>query len=236
MAKRPVFIPVRQGSSFVEQKIVEFQWFPGFSRQQKQRSIRSLHAAAEDRYALSPLLEISSKSPLQVGIELSAFHLILDDPALEQPTSVEAAFQGSKVFSDGGPFTDLYSRSPREAKRDPRLKESGSLEYFEFAGKRWDLIPRTAFYDWLYLCALQQHPELAQQLLGYSGYSDIEFNPQRSINCQAGSAALYAALVARGLLDEAMQTPETYLRTIAKAPGEGPTQFQPPLFNLDRNG
>jgi len=33
--------------------------------------------------------------------------------------------------------------------------------------------------------ALSQHPELAAEASSYAGFSDIEFNPKKSINCQA---------------------------------------------------
>ena len=155
---------------------------------------------------------------------------MLDNPTLDHPISVEVTFQGSKVFEHGGPFTDLYAKTAREAKRDPRLKESGQLLYFEFGGKRWELKPRTAFYDWLYLRRLQQDSELAQHLLGYQGFTDIEFNPQKSINCQARSAALYVALTQRGLLHEALETPERYLQIVSAQEGQAPKQTQ---FSFD---
>jgi len=216
VAKRPVFIPKPERAPFVEEIGVEFEWFPGFSVQQKQRSIASLHETAETSFGLSPLLEISSKSPREIGKSLSAFHLMIDDLALERPISVEAAFQGSKVFEHGGPYTDLYEKSAREAKRDSRLKVSGRLLCFDFGGIRWKLEPKTAFYDWLYLRALQQHSELAQQLLVFRGFTDIEFNPQKSINCQARAAALYVALASRGLLPTVIETPESYLEILSK--------------------
>ena len=194
MASRPVFVPLLEGLEFVLQKAVDFKWFPGFSLQQKQRSIESLHVAAEAQYDLAPLLEISSKSPEQTGINLSAFNLRLEVPTLAHPTSVESAFQGSKVFENDGPFTDLYEKSAREAKKDTRLQNSGDLQYFQLGDERWPLEPKTIFYDWLYLNALLQHPEHAKRLLEFEGFTDIEFNPQRSINCQARAAALYVAL------------------------------------------
>ena len=45
--------------------------------------------------------------------------------------SVENAFQAGKVFENGGPFLDLLTVTPREAKRDTRLKESGRLLKFK---------------------------------------------------------------------------------------------------------
>ena len=111
---------------------------------------------------------------------------------------------------------DLYTRSPKEAKRDPRLRESGSLDHFEWAGKTWPLVPRTAFYDWLYLRALSRLDEgLRDQLHDYSGFTDIGFNPKRSINCQARACALYVALTGRGHELETLAKPASYRRIIA---------------------
>jgi hypothetical protein len=226
MAQRPVYTPIAEGTSFVAEREVEFHWYPGFSLQQKQRSIAALHAAAADQYGVAPLLEISSKSPVSAGIALSAFNLMLADSSLAFPISVEAAFQGSKVFAGGGPYVDLYEQSPRDAKRDPRLQQSGALKSFEFAGERWPLEPRTLFYDWLYLKALRQHNELAQNLLGFAGFTDIEFNPKRSINCQARSAALYVSLARRGFLREGLATSERYRQLMTGAARPEPEQHR----------
>ncbi len=126
--------------------------------------------------------------------------------------SLGVLFQGSKVFSKGGPFTDIYLKDSREAKKDERLRASGQLIGFRCDNRDWPLYPQTVFYDWLYLSALRQNPALAAKMLEYNGFSDIEFNPQKSTNCQAASAALYKALVGRELFDAAMSSPEEFIR------------------------
>jgi hypothetical protein len=76
MANRPVYIPkLNYELPGVITKDVEFKWFPGMSKSQKQKSITSLHEAAID-LDISPILEISSKSEIELGVELSAFNLI----------------------------------------------------------------------------------------------------------------------------------------------------------------
>jgi hypothetical protein len=72
---------------------------------------------------------------------------------------LEGAFQGSKVFERGGPFTDLYGADVREAKRDPRLKESGRLTGFKFENMCFPREPKTDFYEWRYINALYGHRE-----------------------------------------------------------------------------
>ena len=215
MASRPIFIPSSTGPTLVHTKLIEFKWFPGLSASQKQKSVESLHSAAESQIpALSEVLEVSSKSKLDLGIALSAFNLTITTIKKNLTFSVECAFQGSKVFEEGGPYRDILGLSSREAKRDERLKSSGRLTGFQFFGTEWPLEPRTAFYAWLYINALKKHPEIASQLALYSAFTDIEFNPERSINCQAYSVALFIALEKRGLLDEAASSKASFLKII----------------------
>ena len=187
MARRPIFIP-DSSSPYVVEKNIEFQWYPGFAKSQAQKSIKSLHQATE-RSGISPILEISGKSAEPLGVSLSAFNLSINDRM-----SVECAYQGSKVFKNGGPYTDLYSRSSREAKTDPRLRNSGELIAFKFCGEDFPIQPQTGFYNWLYIQALGQNQNLAQELENFQGFSDIAFNPKRSINCQARAAAIFVSL------------------------------------------
>ncbi|MDE0337669.1 MAG: hypothetical protein OXI80_08355 [Caldilineaceae bacterium] len=157
------------------------------------RTIESLHEAAK-RQGIPSVLEISTKSSSKLGESLSAFELSLTTPQ-GVTMSVESAYQGSKVFEDGGPFHDLYEVSSREAKRDPRLRNSGEVTAFEFCGQEFAIEPQTAFYNWLYMTALsQREPPVLQELKRFKGFSDIAFNPKRSINCQARAVAVYVAL------------------------------------------
>ena len=182
MATRFVYKAIEE-APFVRKVPVEFEWFGGFSLVQKRRCIASLHRAYAAGSPGDRVLEISSKSPDGLGVALSAFNLSLELGGRVVP--VECAFQGSKVFEEGGPYTDLLEASPRDAKRDARLLESGRLVAFELAGERYPLEPKDAFYNF--------------------AFTDIEFNPQRSINCQAIAAALYVGLVRSDRLQEALR-------------------------------
>jgi hypothetical protein len=201
MAERPVFVPAVTGSMLVHEIPVRFSWHPGMAASQKKKNVSELHQAALVARGLSPLLEISSKSDFEVGRRLSAFHLKIDVEGKE--TTVECAFQGSKVFEHGGPFTDLYWVTSREAKRDPRIREAGKLIKFRFEGKDYPITPATVFYDWLYFKALFPHREWLKKRESWAGFTDIEFNPERSINCQARSFAAFISLQKRRLLEEA---------------------------------
>lgn len=161
-----------------------------------------------------PILEISTKSDEKLGRHLSAFHLKVPSP--RGPIPLESAYQGSKVFERGGPFHDLYAANAREAKRDPRLKTAGRLIGFDYDGLHFPTEPKTAFYDWLYITAIFEHREwLRSRLAKFAGFTDIEFNPERSVNCQARSCALFVSLMVAGLLDAAVQSPHAFIATIA---------------------
>jgi hypothetical protein len=210
MAKRPIFVPLHDGKRYVLERYVDFEWHPGFAKSQKQKSIRALHEVALRDYQVSNPLEISSKSEDPLGVALSSFNLKFTTK-LGRELTVEAAFQGSKVFEGGGPFTDIFAKSPVDAKRDERLRSSGRLIKFSFFGADWSLEPKTAFYDWLYINALLKNPELIKQLTDRDGFTDIEFNPEKSINCQARSAALFCALYHTDKLDFALSNPDQFL-------------------------
>lgn len=135
---------------------------------------------------------------------------------------LECAYQGSKVFVHGGPFSDLYSATPRNARHDKRLKCSGPLTGFRYGDQSWPLTPLTAFYDWLYITALMHHPEIASRLLHYDAFTDIEFNPRRSVNCQAHASALYVSLHRRGLLNKAMASQEAFLAIVTTFDTQSP--------------
>jgi hypothetical protein len=215
----------------VEEVPVSFTWAGGFAASQKKKNIVAMHEAASSK-GLSPVLEVSTKSEDKLGQRLSAFNLKISTPVGE--ISIECAFQGSKVFERGGPYTDLYKTDSRSAKRDERLKNSGRLIAFDFFGDVWPLEPKTSFYDWLYLTALQPHKSYLTRLFEYKGFSDIEFNPEKSINCQARTCALLVSLLKRDMLDSVLRSKETFLSAVRLTPGikgESSEPFQPGLLD-----
>jgi hypothetical protein len=211
MAKRPIFLPNFDGFPFVKEIPIEFEWHSGFAKVQAQKSIASLHEAAKVK--ISPILEISSKSTDKLGVALSAFNLLFSKEG--KTLSVECAYQGSKIFKEGGPYSDLYFVSSREAKTDERLRTSGDFASYEFFGESFPINPVTAFYDWLYLTALFQNQKLANQLLEFKGFSDIAFNPKKSLNCQARAAALFVSLHHSGQIQQVAEDRDFYIDLIA---------------------
>jgi hypothetical protein len=75
--------------------------------------------------------------------------------------------------------------------------------------------PKTAFYDWLYVRALAPHKEYLARLQDFAGFTDIEFNPEKSINCQARSCALFVSLCRKGLLEDALTSPTKFIETVS---------------------
>lgn len=215
MAERPAFfIGDGLNGEFVRKEEFNFNWHHGFSFSQKQKNVKELHEAIYKKYPNYKVLEISSKSNESFGRKLSAFKLTFKHN--EKFIYVESAFQGSKVFENGGPYTELLSKPSIEAKKDTRLRTSGQLKTFRFDNKDWELTPTTSFYDWLYLNALTEkhNAELAKFILEFDCFTDIEFNPQKSFNCQARAAALYKYLVNKNLLDDTLASEEKYLKRV----------------------
>lgn len=209
MARRPVFVP-DSDKPYVSEVSLDFEYFPGSSIQQKQRSVASLHASYVARFPSLRVLEVSSKSERDIGVQLSAFNLMIEYPG-RGSYSVECAFQASKVFLHGGPFVDLFNASSRAAKSDRRLRESGKLVGFKYFEHEFPLEPKTYFYDWLYASSLCRHDKLVEQVMMFDAFTDIEHNPERSINCQARSVAKVVGLARAGLLADALQSPRAFL-------------------------
>ncbi len=233
MATRSVYIPNLNKVGVIK-KDIEFKWHAGFAPSQKQKSIVSLHEEANKK-GIAPILEISSKSLDEEGIKASAFNLFLDPENPEKRLCVESAFQGSKVFRRAGPFTDIYKMTARDAKKTirERAESAGELTGFDFQGDSFPREPKTFFYDWIYINALSADEWLADKVAEYKGFTDIEFNPQKSINCQAYSAAAYVSLVKNNLLKEALDSKEAF-KDILETAYKPQLKTGQPAFDLKR--
>lgn len=200
MASRPVFIPNYNGPRLVEERSFDFGWSPGFAEVQKKKNVAALHEAAR-RSGIERILEISSKSDENVGRRLSAFSLKIEIDGAH--FFLESVYQGSKVFESCGPSPEIFDFEPREAKRHVRELDCGRLVAFEFEGRRYPLSPKNAFYDWLYIRALADHVDWISQNVLYEAFTDIEFNPDKQVNCQARAFAEFKSLAANSKLEAA---------------------------------
>lgn len=213
MANRPVFLVSERENKIYERKNVEFQYFNGFSTVQKQRCIQSLHHSFRRNYPNYRILEISSKSENELGIKLSAFNLQITLHNGKK-VSVECAFQAGKIFEHGGPYIDLLDGSSRQAKKDDRLKNSGRVIGFSLEDESFPIMPQTLFYNWIYIKAPSENKDLADSIMNFDAFTDIVFNPEKSINCQAQAAAIYVALRRKNLLEAAMESKEKFAELI----------------------
>lgn len=198
MAKRPYFQAGNGDTTFYEEKEVEFKYFTGMAASQKKKSMESMHQAILEIEPEAKILEISTKSNEQLGVRLSAFNLKWQN----FNASVESLYQGSKVFENGGPYDDLYGASSWQAKMDERLRNSGQIVKYSLNGEDWDLNPTHMFYDFLYINALISNPDLCEKVMGYDTFTDIEFNPKKSLNCQARAMAIFVTLKKNNLLKD----------------------------------
>lgn len=191
--QRPYFLPYKNGIG-VEQETIDFKYYSGFSTSQKLKTIESFHHEILQKYKNLKVLEISTKSNEELGQKLSAFNLKSETINKKIPFTVETAFQSSKVFENGGPYKDLLEKTSKEAKTDERLRTSGKIISFNFFNKDYPTEPKTLFYDWLYINVLEKNKDLHKALFQYNCFTDIEFNPAKSINCQAHSVALFISM------------------------------------------
>ena len=215
MANRPVYIAI-ENFPYVKRVDVDFKFYSGFSDKQKRLCIKSLHTAFLNLYPEKSVLEISTKSENHLGVKLSAFNLPVKIPNSDNFTALESAYQGSKVFEGGEIFTDLMDKKPRDAKKDLRLKSSGRLIGFQFGEEKFSLEPKNFFYNWLYITALAAQTELAEEILNYDAFTDIEFNPQKSVSTQSMAAAVFVGLNRAGLINSALETKENFLEIVYK--------------------
>jgi len=201
MATRPVFLPVCNGDKLVEERNFDFTWAPGFAEVQKKKNVKALHEQAMQSGIVS-VLEISTKSETAVGKRLSAFSLKIELNGEFHP--LESVYQGSKVFEKGGPFPEIFHLQPRDAKRFIRDEDRGKLRCFKLEGETYPLSPKNAFYDWLYIKALAKHVSWIVSNVDYEGFTDIEFNPAKQVNCQARAFAEFLSLAHRDQLTTAV--------------------------------
>ncbi len=224
MATRPVFLAVLPGDGTapgVKEIDVAFTWHAGLAPVQKRKNVDALHQAFRQRFPNRTVLEASRAGESEIGRRLSAFNLRGSDGIC-----VEAHFQAGKVFDDGrggaiGPFTDRMRALSVKELRD-EVKAVGAthrLVRFFYKGEDWPLDPQRFFYDWLYCSSLAapRNASIRSALASFDAFTDISFNPQKSINCQAHALALFRSLQAFGRLEAALASREAFQRFYPEA-------------------
>lgn len=209
-AVRPCYYIDKNG---IDKFDVEFEYLGGFAKANKQKNIAKMHESIKNLVGHdAKILEISKASAQPLGVMLSAFNLELTLNNIK--SSVERFFQGSKKFKNGGPFSEIYTNSKIHPKKYPLLKESGDFVGFELFNESFSTNPASYFYDFLYLTALSQNPKLANGICEFEYFTDIEFNPKKSLSSQSKSAALFLYLKHKNLLKEALKSKESFLECV----------------------
>lgn len=191
------------------------------------------------------ILEVSTASHnYETGQALSAINLAYTSSDTGETHSVEGWFQAAKVFScngrKAGPYPELLCcKTPKRylnQKLDKKTRdqyandelfqsiqadiEGATLYEFQFEGESFPLIPRSGFYDYLYIKALNQpqNEQLAESLMRYRVFTDIMFTPgagkTRKYNTQARSCAIYVALKRRGIVSESIRSFNAFVNAI----------------------
>lgn len=204
MAIRSVFLS-RTSYPFFEEIYVEFDWFPGFALSQKRKCEIGLHQNFLLSYPQEKILEISGASIYHLGSMLSAMKL--SKRTSRGVTSVESAFQSSRIYSDKdntiGPFPEYLFLPGKECKKNVKEKAGNLHSYCYSFDNEVFYAPDfhiSLFYDFLYLNALlESDNKLTHDTLINSGYTAFTDLATKSLNSQARSCAIFIGLVKAGL-------------------------------------
>ena len=187
MAVRPIFISTGDIYNPVLVKDISFNWVKGMSYSQKCKRRDSLALEISKLYDIKRWLEISTKSDKEIGVKLSALNLMLKTSTCTD--SVENIYQSSKVF-DGDKIIN-----------------------FKYNNCVFENEPTGLFYDYIYMYAILQNKDLISDFIQYDIFTDIEFNPKKSINTQARAAAIFKTLYVNrslGIIKEQNKFKEYY--------------------------
>lgn len=207
---------------YIENNKVRFhdfniEWNPGFSIQQKQKNVKNLHNAISNYFAVSldKILEVSTKSNIEIGKKLSSFNLKLKVADGAYP--LECIYQSSKVFRNTlGEYQvlDALYMNPKSAKVRLYEENHNYLVKFRCFDREFPLEPKYLFYDWLYINAVKDIPNLTGILSQYEYFTDIEFNSEKSLSCQARTLVLYIWLIKNNKLNEYINNPACFYKNV----------------------
>lgn len=201
----------------VVDKEYDIDWHAGFSLSQKEKNVYELHNLIKKNLNtdLEKILEVSTKSKSELGKRLSSFNLFFKYNGTKY--NMESAYQSSKVFRTiwgVKQFDELIKSHPNESRKIVKEENHSNLICFRFLDREFSLVPKFLFYDWLYIFAVSQIPGLYDSISNYKYFTDIEFNPKKSQNCQARSLVLYIWLVRNMKLEDYLSEPKKYYTNI----------------------
>lgn len=214
MAFGAVFVPTLE-EPYYDFVLVEYKASRSLGEAKTRKDGQALHDAYRNQYnANAHILEISrmAEGPgCLLSTKYARMEYLFRTPyKRKRNVYIETVYHGSKCFESGGPFEDLISsfKTPYSARTDYRLKTSGKLKNFHYDEITYPSYPaESAFFDWLYLRALQGNSDIcnmASQLFEYDAFTDMDFNPvtQKCIVCPARVAAMYVGMTKAGVLTD----------------------------------
>ena len=96
MTKRPIFITSGDIKNPVIERNIEFDWVKGLSYTQKCKRREEFHKAISKFFSWDTILEVSTKSNVDIGIKQSALNLKFNYNNIIE--SVENVYQTSKII------------------------------------------------------------------------------------------------------------------------------------------
>ena len=169
MANRPIYISTGNiNNPFIEDTIT-FEWIPGYSYVNKCKRRDSLKNSIAKKYNIDKWLEVSSISDKDIGKKLSALNLMIT-LTNNKSYPVETIYQCSKVYKDS------------------------SIIGFKFHNTEFENNPYGMYYDYIYMVALYQNKDYHKLIKDYYLFTDLFFNPNKSLNTQARAAAIFKTL------------------------------------------
>lgn len=169
MANRPIYLSTGNILNPYHEENINFEWVPGYSYKNKERRRESLKKEIEKQYDIAKWLEVSTISDKDIGRKLSALNLMLTLTD-NSKHSVESIYQTSKIYVDN------------------------HIVKFKFRSTEFENNPYGMYYDYLYMVALYQNQEYHELIKNYYLFTDLFFNPNKSINTQARAIAIFKTL------------------------------------------
>ena len=217
--------------------------------QEPKAKILEVSTKSDDSFGvnLSAFNLILNHRPFECAFQEAKRFEIGDSPK----TKIEIASKGKgkfivdisdRLINDGKAYyLEPISDNPRELKSTLKAfikaNKGAKLSHFEFYGEIFELSAGVAnsasfFYDFLYFWALGENFSQSElkKILDYNIFTDIEFNHNVSINCQARSCALYHYALLNKKVDFYMQSKENFKSIYANLKSAQNKQAQGGLF------
>lgn len=169
MATRPIYISTGDVNNPFTEDNINFEWKAGYSYVNKCKRRDNLKKEIAKKYDIDKWLEVSSISDKDIGKRLSALNLMLTLTS-NNSYSVEDIYQNSKVYKDN------------------------HIVGFKLNNTEFENIPYGMYYDYIYMVALYQNKNYHDIIKNYYLFTDLFFNPNKSLNTQARAIAIFKTL------------------------------------------